>query len=86
MDELRIDEMLINECVRLLTYDENFQHRGLRHLVEMIAMAGYRYRIILENNGKEADFDEDYAEYLDLKAQGEAVEWDSNESVMIDHR
>lgn len=53
-------------------------------------MAGYRYRseyrIILENNGKEADFDEDYAEYLDLKAQGEAVEWDSNKSVMIDHR
>ena len=90
MDELRIDEMLINDCLRLLTYDENFQHRGLRHLVEMIAMAGYRfrseYRIILENNGKDADFDDDYAAYLDLKAQGEAVEWDSNAQVMIDNR
>ena len=44
MDELRIDEGLLNECLHLLTTDENMQHRGLRNLIEMIAMAGYRYR------------------------------------------
>ncbi len=44
MDELRIDEQLLNECLSLLTYDENMQHRGLKNLIEMLAMAGYRYR------------------------------------------
>ena len=88
MDELRIDENLVNECLKLLTYDENFQHRGMRHIIEMIAMAGYRhrseYQIVLYNNDKEANFDDDYAHYLDLKAQGVAVEWDTHNQKMID--
>ena len=79
MDELRIDENLLNQCLHLLTYDEEMQHRGLRNLIEMIAMAGYRhrseYKIILYNNNAEADFDDDYAQYLDLKAQGENPSW-----------
>jgi len=79
MDELRIDESLLNECLHLLTYDEQFQHRGLKSLLEMIAMAGYRYRsnfrVVLYHNDDEADFDDDYAEYLDLKAQGEDASW-----------
>ena len=45
----------------------------------MIAMAGYRYRsnfrVVLYQNDDEADFDDDYAEYLDLKAQGEDASW-----------
>ena len=81
MDELRISEALLNECLHLLSYDENMQHRGLRNLVEMLAMAGYRYRsnyrVVLYNDDTEADFDEDYAHYLDLKAQGEDVIWDA---------
>jgi|TARA_B100001996_G_C18262307_1_gene439632 hypothetical protein len=81
MDELRIDEILVNDCLRLLTFDENFQHRGLRHLVEMLAMAGYRhrseYKVVLYNDNAEADFDDAYAHYLDLKAQGKDVEWDT---------
>ena len=79
MDELRIDENLLNQCLHLLTYDEGMQHRGLRNLIEMIAMAGYRhrseYKIVLYNNNAEADFDDDYAQYLDLKAQGENPSW-----------
>ena len=59
----------------LLTHDENMQHRGLRNLIEMIAMAGYRYRsefrVVLYQGDAESDYDEDYATYLDLKAQGE---------------
>ena len=81
MDELRIDEILVNDCLRLLTFDENFQHRGLRHLVEMLAMAGYRhrseYKVVLYNDNAEADFDDAYAHYLHLKAQGKHVERDS---------
>ncbi|MBP98535.1 hypothetical protein CMK18_21505 [Candidatus Poribacteria bacterium] len=80
MDELRIDEVLLNECLHLLTYDENMQHRGLRNLLEMVAMAGYRYRsnyrVVLTHGDFEPDFDENYAHYLDLKAQGEDVKWD----------
>ena len=79
MDELRIDEQLLNECLHLLTYDEDMQHRGLKSLIEMIAMAGYRhrsnYRVVLYQGGAEADYDDEYVQYLDLKAQGENPSW-----------
>jgi len=43
-------------------------------------MAGYRYRsnyrVVLTHGDFEPDFDENYAHYLDLKAQGEDVKWD----------
>ena len=65
----------------LLVWDENFQHKGLRHLIEMLAMAGYRhrseFRVVLYNNNAEADYDDDYAAYLDMKAQGRDNEWDT---------
>ncbi len=45
----------------------------------MVAMMGYRhrsaYRVVLFNNDHEADFDDEYAEYLDLKAQGHNPTW-----------
>jgi len=79
MDELRIDEGLLNEILHLLTYDENMQHKGLKNLVEMVAMAGYRFRsefrVVLYQGDAEADYDDDYATYLDLKAQGENPSW-----------
>ena len=79
MDELRIDEQLLNECLSLLTYDENMQHRGLKNLIEMLAMAYYRYRanyrVVLYQGDAESDYDDDYATYLDLKAQGENPSW-----------
>ncbi|MCP4120585.1 MAG: hypothetical protein GY751_02395 [Bacteroidetes bacterium] len=79
MDELRIDEGLLNEVLHLLTYDENMQHKGLRNLIEMLAMAGYRFRskfrVVLYQGDAESDYDEDYATYLDLKAQGENPSW-----------
>jgi hypothetical protein len=77
MDELRIDEALLNQCLHLLTYNENFQHKGLRNIVEMIAMAGYRhraeYKIVLFQDDTEAEYDEDYAAYLDKLACSEDV-------------
>ncbi len=79
MDEMRIDENLLNELLHLTTNDEQFQHRGLSNLLQMVAMMGYRhrsaYRVVLFNDDHEADFDDEYAEYLDLKAQGHNPTW-----------
>jgi hypothetical protein len=79
MDEMRIDENLLNDLIHLTTHDEKFQHRGLRNLLEMVAMMGYRhrsnYRVVLFRDDCEAAFDDEYAEYLDLKAQGANPTW-----------
>jgi len=77
MDELRIDETLLNQCLYLVRYNENFQHKGLRHILEMIAMAGYRhraeYKLVLFQNDSEAEYDDDYAAYLDKMACSEEI-------------
>ena len=79
MDEIRIDENLLNDLLHLTTHDEHFQHRGLSNLLQMVAMMGYRhrsaYRVVLFRDDVEADFDEEYAEYLDLMAQGASQTW-----------
>ncbi len=79
MDEMRIDENLLNELLHLTTNDEQFQHRGLSNLLQMVAMMGYRhrsaYRVVLFRDDHDADFDEEYAKYLDLKACGECPTW-----------
>ena len=71
MDELRIDEELLNECLEFATVGEH-QHRGIKGILEMIALAGYRWRtpfkVVLFNGDKEADLDDDYNAYLDRKA------------------
>ena len=45
----------------------------------MIALAGYRWRtpfkVVLFNGDKEADLDDDYNAYLDLKACGNHTTW-----------
>ena len=86
MDELRIDEELLNECLREVTMSGDNQHRGIKGLLEMLAMAGYRWRnpvkIVLYNSShdKEADFDEDYNAYLDRKACGENITWENHDT------
>jgi len=85
MDELRIDEELLNKCIQQVTVGD-YQHRGIKGLLEMLAMAGYRYRnpvkIVLFNSSheKEADFDEDYNAYLDRKACGENITWEQHDA------
>ena len=45
----------------------------------MVAMMGYRhrstYRFVLFRDDADADFDEEYAKYLDMKACGESPTW-----------
>ena len=48
MDELRIDEELLHKCIQQVTVGD-YQHRGIKGLLEMIAMAGYRWRNPCEN-------------------------------------
>ena len=71
MDELRIDEELLHRCILEATVGES-QHKGIKAILEMIAMAGYRWRtpvkVVLFNEDNEAELDDDYAEYLDEKA------------------
>jgi len=80
MDELRIDEVLLHECIMEATVGES-QHRGIKAILEMIAMAGYRWRtpvkVVLFNGDKEADLDDDYNEYLDGRACGETAPFDN---------
>ena len=76
---MRIDENLLNELLHLTTHDEKFQHRGMMNLLQMVAMMGYRhrssYRVVLFRDDHDADFDEEYAKYLDLKACGKSPTW-----------
>ena len=79
MDELRIDEELLNECLREVSMSGDNQHRGIKGLLEMLAMAGYRWRtpvkVVLFNGDMEADLDDEYNAYLDRKACGESITW-----------
>jgi len=83
MDELRIDEELLNECIKVATFGEN-QHRGIKGILEMIAMAGYRWRtpvkIVLFNGDNEAELDDEYNDYLDEKACAKTISWDEYNS------
>ena len=84
MDELRIDEELLNECLREVSMSGDNQHRGIKGLLEMLAMAGYRWRtpvkVVLFNGDMEADLDEDYNAYLDRKACGEHITWEEHDT------
>ena len=48
-------------------------------MISQIAEMGYRwrseYKVVLFNGENEAEFDEEYAEYLDKKAQRQDVDW-----------
>ena len=58
MDELRIDEELLHKCIQQVTVGD-YQHRGIKGLLEMIAMAGYRWRtpvkIVLYNSSHDKE-------------------------------
>tara|TARA_B100002019_G_scaffold246409_1_gene224253 strand:+ start:423 stop:689 length:267 start_codon:yes stop_codon:yes gene_type:complete len=86
MDELRIDEELLNECLREVSMGGDNQHRGIKGLLEMLAMAGYRWRtpvkVVLFNGDMEADLDEEYNAYLDRKACGENITWAGHDAEM----
>jgi len=69
--DLIIDEIMLNRFVKMTSPMGELEHRGLNAILRDFLMVGYLYRdehtITLLNGGKGSD-DEDYAQYLDLKA------------------
>lgn len=78
-DEWRLDEILLNKALELTNVGGDCEHRLLYHMISQIAEMGYRwrseYKVVLFNGENEAEFDEEYAEYLDKKAQRQDVDW-----------
>ena len=83
VDEVRLDEVLMQEALKMVDVGGECENRLLFHIILQILEMGYRhraeYRVVLFNRDAEADFDEEYAAYLDLKAQREDVAWGQDE-------
>jgi hypothetical protein len=63
-DEFRIDEQTMNEAIDLVKEGGGYRWRS-------------EYKIVLlGDNELEAEFEDDYANYLDLKAQKENITWE----------
>ena len=80
-DEVRIDEELLNNCISMVNVGGESENRLLFHILSQLAEMGHRwrssYQITLFNGESEPNFDSEYAEYLDKKAQKQEVTWSS---------
>ena len=90
-DEVRIEERLLNDAVDLVKPGGEYESRLLYHLICQMQEMGYRhranYRIVLFTDNCEADFDEEYAHYLDKKASRESVSWDDeNKEIVFENK
>jgi hypothetical protein len=69
-----IDEQVLNEYMDLTAFGGDMEHRGMNAFFKQIAMLGYLFRdehkIILTNGEVRAEYDDDYDEYLDMRASG----------------
>ncbi len=80
-DEFRLDEKMIDEAIDLVKEGGESEHRLLYHILTSLREMGYRWRspykvVLLGDNELEAEYDEDYANYLDLKAQRKNITWE----------
>ncbi len=80
-DEFRLDEKMIDEAIDLVKEGGESEHRLLYHILTSLREMGYRWRspykvVLLGDNELEAEYDEDYANYLDLKAQRTNITWE----------
>jgi hypothetical protein len=80
-DEFRIDEQTMDEAIDLVKEGGELEHRMLYHILTSFRDMGYRWRseykvVLLGENELEAEFEDDYANYLDLKAQKENITWE----------
>ena len=81
VDEIRLDEVMLNNLLEELDVNGESAHKVLFYLIKQMLEMGHRhranYRIVLFNGDAEPDFDEEYSNYLDKKAQREEVEWNT---------
>ena len=83
VDEVRLDEILMAKALDMVDVEGECENRLLYQIIKQVLEMGYRhraeYRVVLFNEDSEADFDDDYAAYLDRKAQREDVAWGEEE-------
>ena len=76
--EMKLDEEQMNYFIDLTNPDGDFAHRGLNAILRDIMMLGYLHRhthqITLHNEGVDAEYDEEYQEYLDKRASNMKIE------------
>jgi hypothetical protein len=69
-----VDEQVLNEYMDLTAFGGDMEHRGMNAFFKQIAMLGYLFRdehkITLTNGEVRAEYDDDYDEYLDMRASG----------------
>lgn len=81
VDEFRIEETMIDEAIDLVKEGGEMEHRMLYHVLTSLREMGYRWRspykvVLLSDTELEAEYEEDYANYLDLKAQRKNITWE----------
>jgi len=81
VDEFRIEETMIDEAIDLVKEGGEMEHRMLYHVLTSLREMGYRWRspykvVLLSDTELEAEYEEDYADYLDLKAQRKNITWE----------
>ena len=85
VDEIRLDEVMLNRVLEEVDINGESAHKVLFYLVSQLLEMGHRYRanyrVVLFNGDAESDFDEDYASYLDKKAQKLDVNWNTDASI-----
>jgi len=83
VDEIRLDEVMLNRVLGEVDINGESAHKVLFYLVSQLLEMGHRhraeYRVILFNGDAEPDFDDNYANYLDKKAQKLHVNWNTDE-------
>ena len=81
VDEFRMDEEMIESAIDLVKEGGEMEHRLIYHLLTSLRDMGYRWRspykiVLLGDNELEAEYEKEYADYLDLKAQKKNITWE----------
>ncbi len=81
VDEFRIEETMIDEAIDLVKEGAEMEHRMLYHILTSLREMGYRWRspykvVLLSDDELEAEYEDDYANYLDMKAQRKNITWE----------
>ena len=79
---MKLDEEQMNNYIDLTKPGSELEHRGLNALLRDLLMLGYLHRhthqVTLHNEGVDAEYDENYQEYLDKKASNMRIErWEN---------
>ncbi len=69
-----VDEQVLNEYIDMTAFGGDAEHRGMNAFFKQIAMLGFLFReehkITLTNGEVRADYDDNYNQYLDMRASG----------------